>query len=287
MKTASTKADFDQRYQTHLKHLKLKGLQPKTIDAYSRAIRHMGDYFDYSIDNLSSAQLTDYFSDLVDSHSWSAVKHDLYGFKFYTQHLLGKPWVMPNFIKPPKTQRLPDIVTVEQAQALFLATRTLSYKVFYFTLYSMGLRLSEGLAAPSQRLQPYLYHVITKCCNCTEVRRYRMVRIEPAHNRFKPRPLFRNRVVHSFSHLTSDLHQLSSHSVCTRLAPEHKFAPPGLCADECESQKRECFRFALSTPLPVCRRIASKLDQACLFPMQFESELLKPLSHRVQEASGI
>ena len=29
-----TKAEFDQRYQTHLKHLKLKGLQPKTIDAY-------------------------------------------------------------------------------------------------------------------------------------------------------------------------------------------------------------------------------------------------------------
>ena len=33
-----------------------------------------------------------------------------------------------------------------QAQALFSATRTLSYKVFYFTLYSLGLRLGEGLA---------------------------------------------------------------------------------------------------------------------------------------------
>jgi len=141
----STKADFDQHYQTHLKHLKLKGLQPKTIDAYSRAIRHMGDYFDYRIDNLTPAQLSDYFSDLVDTHSWSAVKHDLYGFKFYMQHMLGKPWSMPNFIKPPKVQRLPDIVTVEQAQCLFAATRTLSYKVFYFTLYNMGLRLSEGL----------------------------------------------------------------------------------------------------------------------------------------------
>ena len=42
MTTASTtasKAHFDRQYQTHLKHLKLKGLQPKTIDAYSRAIR--------------------------------------------------------------------------------------------------------------------------------------------------------------------------------------------------------------------------------------------------------
>lgn len=146
MITSSAKADFDQRYQTHLKHLKLKGLQPKTIDAYSRAIRQMGDYFEYQIDNLSSAQLTDYFSSRVDSHSWSAVKLDLYGFKFYTQHVLGKPWDMPNFIKPPKVQRLPDIVTVEEAQALFASTHILSYKVFYFTLYSMGLRLSEGLA---------------------------------------------------------------------------------------------------------------------------------------------
>src|SRR5450830_2032919 len=145
MKTASAKADFDQRYQTHLKHLKLKGLQPKTIDAYARAIRRMGDYFDHRIENLSPAQLTDYFSDLITTHSWSAVKLDLYGFKFYTLYVLGKPWAMPNFIKPPKVSRLPDIVTIDEAQTLFSNTRTLSYQVFYFALYSMGLRLSEGL----------------------------------------------------------------------------------------------------------------------------------------------
>ena len=94
MKTTSATVDFDQRYQAHLKHLKLKGLQPKTIDAYSRAIRRMGDYFDHKIDKLSPAQLTDYFSDLIASQSWSAVKLDLYGFKFYPLHVLGKPWAM-------------------------------------------------------------------------------------------------------------------------------------------------------------------------------------------------
>src|SRR5450830_60341 len=54
------------------------------------------------------------------------------------------------------------------------------------------------LASSSQRLQPYLHHAVTKCPNCTEGGRYRMVRIEPAHNRFKPRTLFRDRVMHSF-----------------------------------------------------------------------------------------
>ena len=37
-------AHFDRQYQLHLKHLKLKGLQPKTIDAYARAIRRIGGW---------------------------------------------------------------------------------------------------------------------------------------------------------------------------------------------------------------------------------------------------
>ena len=145
MNTAAS-AHFDRQYELHLKHLKLKGLQPKTIEAYARAIRRLGGYFSHRIDDLSEAQLTNYFSDLIGTHSWSAVKLDLYGLKFYTTHVLKKPWVMPNLIKPPKAQRLPDIVTVDEAQRLFSATHTLSYRVFYFTLYSLGLRLGEGLA---------------------------------------------------------------------------------------------------------------------------------------------
>ena len=143
--TNDTAAHFDRQYQMHLKHLKLKGLQPKTIEAYARAIRRIGDYFDHRIDELSAAQLTNYFTDLIASHSWTTVTRDLYGLKFYYAHVLKKPWGAPGLIKPPKTQRLPDIVTVEEARRLFAATRVVSYRVFYFTLYSLGLRLGEGL----------------------------------------------------------------------------------------------------------------------------------------------
>ena len=140
-----TTPEFDHLYQTHLKHLQLKGLQPKTIEAYARAIRRAGDYFDHRIDALTEAQLADYFTDLLASHSWSAVKLDLYGLKFFYTQVLRKPWVAPDLVKPPKVQRLPDIVTVAEAQRLFRATRVVSYRVFFFTLYSLGLRLGEGL----------------------------------------------------------------------------------------------------------------------------------------------
>lgn len=143
--TSPSERKFKRQYKTHLQHLKLKGLQPKTIEAYSRAIRRIGDYFAHDIDDLSKQQLTDYFTDLLSTHSWSAVKLDLYGLKFYYAHVLDKPWVNVDLIKPPKAQRLPDIVTVEEAGRLFTATRKLSYRVFYFTVYSLGLRLGEGL----------------------------------------------------------------------------------------------------------------------------------------------
>lgn len=140
-----TAANFKRNYERHLQHLKLKGLQPKTIDAYSRAIRQAGERFEQQIDDLSAQQLTDYFSERLASHSWSAVKLDHYGLRFYYEHVLAKPWPAPGLVKPPRSQRLPDIVSVGEMQRLIAATRVLSYRVLFFTIYSLGLRLGEAL----------------------------------------------------------------------------------------------------------------------------------------------
>jgi integrase/recombinase XerD len=142
----SNEAQFNHDYKKLIQHLKLKGHQPKTIDGYSRGIRRIGDYFHHQIHDLTDDQLTDYFDNLLTTHSWSAVKQDLYGLKFYYRHVLDKLWTQHALIKPPRATRIPDIVTVEEATALFAATNVISYRTFYFTLYSLGLRLGEGLA---------------------------------------------------------------------------------------------------------------------------------------------
>ncbi len=136
---------FNKYYRKHLKCLKLNGLQPKTIEAYSRAIRRIGNYFDCRIDNLTSDQLIDYFNELLECQSWSTVKLDLYGLKFFYTMVLNKTWEDIPLIKPPKTSRIPDILSIKQLNRLFAATNRLSYKVFFFTTYSMGLRLGEGI----------------------------------------------------------------------------------------------------------------------------------------------
>lgn len=140
-----THPQFTAHYKKHQKSLKLCGLQPKTIEAYSRALRRIGNYFDSGCDDLTSEQLLEYFHDLLEHHSWSTVKLDLYGLKFFYSHVLSKTWEEIPLIKPPKTSRIPDILTVEQLNRLFGATNKLSYRVFFFTIYSLGLRLGEGI----------------------------------------------------------------------------------------------------------------------------------------------
>ena len=138
-------ASFAQNYERLRKRLKLRGMQPKTIESYSHGVRRAGAHFEYQIDHLSRDQLTDYFAQILDHLSWSTLKCDLYGLKFYYAYVLDKPWPGAELTKAPKVSRLPDIVTVEQMQQIVSATRILSYRVFFFTLYSMGLRLGEGL----------------------------------------------------------------------------------------------------------------------------------------------
>jgi hypothetical protein len=81
---------FTKNYERLLKRLKLRGMQPKTIESYSHGVRRAGAHFEYQIDNLSKDQLTDYFAQVLDQLSWSTLKHDLYGLKFYYASPLSK-----------------------------------------------------------------------------------------------------------------------------------------------------------------------------------------------------
>ncbi len=156
---SSAKRTFDRHFKQLQQHLHLKGLQPKTIAAYERGVRRMGAYFDYDIVVLDEQQLLEYFADLNKRRSWSTLKVDLYGVKFYYQHVLKKSWEHLDLIKAPSAKRLPDILTLDEASMLFGATRILSYRVFFFTLYSLGLRLGEGLQLAPGDIDAALHRV--------------------------------------------------------------------------------------------------------------------------------
>ena len=144
--TKNEKSRFDKSYQQLLKCLKLQGKADKTIESYSRAIRRVSEYFDCLPEKLTPDNLKDYFSALVESHSWSTVKIDRLGLQFYWRHILKKDWQWVDIVKPPKAKTLPDILTLSEIERLIGATRKLRYRVFLLVTYSMGLRLEEALS---------------------------------------------------------------------------------------------------------------------------------------------
>ncbi len=137
---------FDSLYEQHLTNLTLQGKRPATIDAYSRAVRRVAAFFDCCPDNLSSDDLKRYFAQLIESHSWSTVKLDRNGLQFFYRHVLNQKWEWLNIVKPPQVLRLPDILTPTEIAIVISLTRQLRYQVFFLTLYSMGLRLGEGIS---------------------------------------------------------------------------------------------------------------------------------------------
>ena len=137
---------FETLYTQHLQALKLQGKRTKTIDGYARALRRIAGFFNRCPDHLSGADLKSYFAWMVENYSWSSVKVDLWGLSFFYRHVLGQPMDWVDIIKPPKSRSLPDVPTRQEVQLLINSVYRLRYRVYFFTVYSMGLRLGEGLS---------------------------------------------------------------------------------------------------------------------------------------------
>lgn len=136
----------DERYRSYLRHLKLKGLSLATQQSYQRAFRLALQYFGAPIDTATREDLSRYFDYRLKEKSMSTVAIDAAALKFYFVHVIEQPWHGEKLVKTPRVQRLPDIVSIEEVQRLINGTTCVSYRVFYFTLYSLGLRLTEGLS---------------------------------------------------------------------------------------------------------------------------------------------
>lgn len=138
--------ESDKNYRRFERALELQGMQPKTIDAYLRAFRRACSWFGHNrFGKLSVDDLKSYFHYMVKNFSWSTVKVDRCGLMAYWNHVLEKKWEWVQIVRPPIVKRIPDILSIEEVGRVLGALRKPCYRTFHFTVYSMGLRLSEAL----------------------------------------------------------------------------------------------------------------------------------------------
>ena len=137
---------FNKYYSKYLETLKLQGYSDSTIEAYTHAIRRVAGYFDRCPDGrLTKDELKTYFADLLKTHSWSTIKRDRNGLQRFWTHVLELEWDWVLIVKPPHVKTLPDILSHDEINQVLACIKKPRYAALLYVLYTLGLRISEGL----------------------------------------------------------------------------------------------------------------------------------------------
>jgi integrase/recombinase XerD len=127
--------------------LQIAGLSERTQESYLRSVRQLAEHFGRPPDQISEAELRQYFLFLKNEKRLAPASLALtfHGIRFFFRHTVPRDWATLKQLKIPRSKTLPDVLTREEVHRLIAATRTLHNRTYFWTLYSLGLRLTEGL----------------------------------------------------------------------------------------------------------------------------------------------
>lgn len=134
-------------YQKMSEDLQITGKRKRTHDGYLREIRKLADYCRLSPDEISEAQVRRYFLHLknVKHFAEGSLTVTLSAFKFFFRVTCPRDWATLSQLKVKGPKTLPEVITIEQVHAIIDACTTGRMTVFFWTVYSLGLRLDEAL----------------------------------------------------------------------------------------------------------------------------------------------
>jgi len=125
----------------------LAGHGKETQESYIRAVRLLAEHFDKTPDLITEDELQDYFLYRINETKWapSTLRVSHCGIRFFFKNVLKRKWHTFDFIQAQKEKRLPDILSVEEVRQTLGCVKEFRYYAFLSTVYSLGLRLQEGL----------------------------------------------------------------------------------------------------------------------------------------------
>jgi len=130
-----------------IEDLQLHGLSKKTQAVYVRAVRQLAEHYHKPPDQITEAELRQYFLYLsnVRKVSASTLTVDLCGIKFFYEQTLCKHWKILELARAPSEKKLPVVLTIEEVHQILERVHHLRFQVCLSTIYACGLRIQEGV----------------------------------------------------------------------------------------------------------------------------------------------
>jgi len=123
-------------------------VSPRTQEAYRACVRQWAEHFDTAPDLITAEQLRQYFIHLkcIKKVARQTSTQALCAIKLFWEKSLRRVW--PTELELVRAQprfKLPVILSAQEVRLILANVAALDQRVALITLYSCGLRLSEGL----------------------------------------------------------------------------------------------------------------------------------------------
>jgi len=148
-----------------IQDMQLRGLSGKTQKSYTDAVKGLAKFYKRPPDQLTEQQIRDFFLHLINERgaARSTVTIYLCGIKFLYEKTLSRQWEIFDLIRPKNTTKLPVVLALEEVKQLLGLVRNPVAGMALRTIYSCGLRLSEGTHlqvgdVDSKRMSIHVHH---------------------------------------------------------------------------------------------------------------------------------
>ncbi len=127
--------------------LHLRGMAQRTHDGYLREVRKLAAYYHVSPDQLTEQQVADYLLHLINDCEFApgSLRVAYSGIKFFYTFTEPREWQVLTKLRIPKQKTLPDVLSIDEVHRLISAVKETRNAVYFWTVYSLGLRMQEGL----------------------------------------------------------------------------------------------------------------------------------------------
>jgi len=133
--------------QRMLEDMHLRGLAPKTQEAYVGAVRLLAAHYRKPPDQITEEDLRQYFLYLKDVKgvSRSTCTIALCAIKFFFERTLQRTWSTLDLVRPQREKKLPVVLSAAEVGRVLCGVHQPRYRVCLTTIYACGLRLQEGV----------------------------------------------------------------------------------------------------------------------------------------------
>jgi len=127
--------------------MQLHGLAARTQESYVLTVHGLAKHYKRSPDQLSDEEIRAFFLHLINERRSSASTLTVYfsGIKFFYEKTLKRAWRVLGIERPPQPRRLPVVLSVEEVRQVLALIRNEVYRTALRLIYSLGLRLNEGV----------------------------------------------------------------------------------------------------------------------------------------------